>query len=170
MSKTLEELKSLPKEEQDALYKKLKATRKRWKPVNYGGVYGIGAPKLAREMGISVKEAAKMIKAYWDRNWAVKKVANDRFVKELKNGELWMQNPVSRFYHSLRYEKDRFSTLNQGTGVYCFDTWTKYVRQEGVEFCGQFHDEHIAPVQKGKEEETVKIYTEALEKQTKSLC
>lgn len=36
---------------------------------------------------------------------------------------MWLFNPVSKFWYSLRYPKDIFSTLNQGTGVFCFDTW-----------------------------------------------
>jgi hypothetical protein len=35
---------------------------------------------------------------------------------------MWLYNPVSKFWYSAIY-KDIFSTLNQGTGVYCFDTW-----------------------------------------------
>ena len=26
---------------------------------------------------------------------------------------MWIQNPVSKFWHTLRYEKDVFSTLNK---------------------------------------------------------
>jgi len=70
---------------------------------------------------------------------------------------MWLQNPVSNFWYSLRSEKDRFSTLNQGTGVYCFDNWVKFCRQQGLETVGQFHDEVIALVKRGKEDEVVSI-------------
>ena len=56
---------------------------------------------------------------------------------------MWLKNPVSGFYYSLRYEKDRFSTLNQGTGVYCFDTWVMFAKKLGVQVIGQFHDEVV---------------------------
>lgn len=65
---------------------------------------------------------------------------------------MWLFNPVSQFWYSLRFDKDRFSTLNQGTGVYAFDSWIRNVRRKGIKICGQFHDEHIAPVLKGNEE------------------
>jgi len=42
--------------------------------------------------------------------------------------------------------KDRFSTLNQGTGVYIFDHYVKKVRGKGYKMCGQFHDEIIFAV------------------------
>jgi DNA polymerase I-like protein with 3'-5' exonuclease and polymerase domains len=41
----------------------------------------------------------------------------------------------------LRQPKDRFSTLNQGTGVYCFDTHIRNVRQQGIKISLQYHDE-----------------------------
>jgi len=156
------------KDESDKDYQRINKIRKKFKPVNYGSVYGIGAQKLSREMGIPFKEAVNMIKTYWDRNWAVKKLAKDQYVKKLGR-EMWLQNPVSGIYHNLRYDKDRFSTLNQSTGVYCFDLWTKYIREQGVSFCGQFHDEHISPTLKGDEERKEKIYQEALEKTNKEL-
>jgi len=67
---------------------------------------------------------------------------------------MWVQNPVSGFWYSLRSEKDRFSTLNQGTGVYCFDNWVKKCREKGIKTVGQFHDEIIALVKEGDQIET----------------
>jgi hypothetical protein len=52
-----------------------------------------------------------------------------------------LYNPVSRFWYSLRTDKDRFSTLNQGTGVYCFDTHVRNVRIQGIKISLQYHDE-----------------------------
>jgi hypothetical protein len=54
---------------------------------------------------------------------------------------MWLQNPVSKFWHNLRSEKDRFSTANQSTGVYCFDTWLFYCREAKIKIAMQFHDE-----------------------------
>ena len=64
-------------------------------------------------------------------------------------GQKWLFNPVSRLWYSLRYDKDRFSTLNQGTGVYCFDIWVKFVRSKRPQLSGQMHDEIIIEVKKG---------------------
>ena len=54
----------------------LKSLRKNYKVVNYSATYGVGAPKLARETGMSVKEAKTLLEAFWSRNWSVTKVAD----------------------------------------------------------------------------------------------
>ena len=121
----------------------LKSLRKNYKVVNYSATYGVGAAKLARETGMSKKEAQTLLDAFWSRNWSVQKVADELEVRDLY-GHSWVKNPVSGFWYTLRSDKDRFSTLNQGTGVYCFDMWVKECREMGVQTIGQFHDEIIA--------------------------
>ena len=128
----------------------LKALRKNYKVVNYSATYGIGADKLARETGMSLREARSLKDAFWSRNWSVQKVAESAKVKECLDG-FWLWNPVSNFWYSLRNEKDRFSTLNQGTGVFCFDSWVAACRKQGIKTIGQFHDEVIALVEEGGE-------------------
>jgi hypothetical protein len=118
----------------------LKPIRQKYKAANYSCVYGVGAAKLAREIGVSQKEAAEIIKAYWERNFSVTK-ATESFKVKLAGNSMWLQNPVSKFWHNLRSEKDRFSTANQSTGVYCFDTWLFYCRKSGIKIAMQFHDE-----------------------------
>jgi hypothetical protein len=136
--------------------KSLKDLRKNYKVVNYSATYGVGASTLARNTGMSESEAKNLLKAFWSRNWSVEAVAKGVRIKDLF-GSMWLQNPVSKFWYSLRSDKDRFSTLNQGTGVYCFDNWVKFCRQQGLETVGQFHDEVIALVKKGEEDEVVSI-------------
>ena len=134
----------------------LKALRKNYKVVNYSATYGVGAPKLARETGMRKSEAKTLLEAFWSRNWAIEKVASTLRVRELFNG-MWLKNPVSGFWHSLRSDKDRFSTLNQSTGVYCFDSWVKECRGMGLETIGQFHDEIIVLTKEGDEDKTENI-------------
>lgn len=150
---TLDQMKSLPFEEQQKIYKRIKAIRKPYKVVNYSSLYGVGAPKLARETGMTPSDAKKLLDAFWKRNWAIEKIASSLRVRELF-GTMWVQNPVSKFWYQLRSDKDRFSTLNQGTGVFCFDSWVAMCRANGVKTIGQFHDEIIALVEIGKEAET----------------
>ena len=138
----------------------LKSLRKNYKVVNYSATYGVGAPKLARETGMTSKEAKTLLMAFWSRNWSIEKVANSLRTRELFNG-MWLKNPVSGFWYSLRSEKDRFSTLNQGTGVFCFDTWVSICRSKGIKSIGQFHDEVIALVKEGEEGAVEKIMHEA---------
>jgi len=138
----------------------LKALRKNYKVVNYSATYGVGAPKLARETGMSKGEAKVLLDAFWSRNWAIEKVASTVRVREVMDG-MWLLNPVSGFWHSLRSDKDRFSTLNQSTGVFCFDTWVAICRKNGIKAVGQFHDEIIALVKKGDEGKVENLMHEA---------
>jgi len=133
-----------------------KKVRKSYKVVNYSATYGIGAAKLARGTGLSVKEAKALLEAFWSRNWAIKQVSEGVRTRELF-GSMWLQNPVSKFWYSLRSDKDRFSTLNQGTGVFCFDTWVALCRKNGINTVGQFHDEIIALVELGKEKQVERL-------------
>ena len=139
----------------------IKALRKAYKVVNYSATYGVGAPKLARETGMPEREAKKLLTAFWQRNWAIEKIASTLRVRELF-GTMWVQNPVSKFWYQLRSDKDRFSTLNQGTGVFCFDSWVAVCRANGVKTIGQFHDEIIALVEIGKETETKNLLETAV--------
>jgi len=134
----------------------VKKVRKSYKAVNYSALYGVGAAKLARGTGLSVKEAKTLLDAFWARNWAIKKVSDGVRTRELF-GSMWLYNPVSHFWYDLRSDKDRFSTLNQGTGVFCFDTWVALCRKNGIKTIGQFHDEIIALVEDGKQDEVASI-------------
>lgn len=119
----------------------LSSVRRHYKQTNYSAIYGIGPPKLARELGTTEWKAAELLAAYWERNWAVRELVKDLIVKVISDGSMWLFNPVSEFWYSLRFEKDKFSTLNQSTGVYCFDTWVAFVRKTKERIMLQYHDE-----------------------------
>jgi hypothetical protein len=123
--------------------------RKIYKAVNYAAVYGAGVATLARSAGVSQKEAKDLLEAYWKRNWSVRAIPKDITVKKSFGGSMWLLNPVSNLWYSLRYEKDIFSTLNQGTGVYCFDTWIAFIFNRRPQLTAQFHDEIVLTVKKG---------------------
>lgn len=158
---TFEEMKNLPPEEQAALHKKIKAVRKKAKVVTYSAMYGVGKTKLAREIEGSAKEAENLLEGFWKLNWAIKKVASQQKVK-IVGGKMWLQNPVSGFWHPLRNEKDIWSTLNQSTGVYCFDTWVGFSRALGMTLAAQFHDEQLCPVKIGNEGVARELLKEAI--------
>jgi hypothetical protein len=128
--------------------KLVKAVRSVYKGANYSCVYGVGSETLSRTIGCGKDKASKLIDTYWKRNWSVKAIAEEQIVKTCNKGQ-WLYNPVSELWYSLRYEKDRFSTLNQGTGVWCFDEWVANVRKDGPPIIGQMHDEIIALVKRG---------------------
>lgn len=141
-------------------------TRGKAKTVNFAGVYGAGAPKIAQSTGMPLAQAEALHRTYWTRNKAVKQVASSTKIKVVEfagEKQMWQFNPVSSMWYSLRFKKDRFSTLNQGTGVYCFDLWVREVRKRGIRIMLQYHDEIVFSLERGKEEETERLLLEAIE-------
>ena len=151
-----------------AVIRSVAKVRKPFKAVNYSAVYGVGKVKLAKTMGTSEKEAAYLLEAYWKRNWAVRKIAEDQRIRKIGD-QMWLFNPVSKFWYSLRFEKDIFSTLNQGTGVYCFDSWIAEIRKARPQLTGQFHDEIILEFREGYREKIKTLLLQAIEKVNKRL-
>jgi DNA polymerase I-like protein with 3'-5' exonuclease and polymerase domains len=151
-----------------ALYKSLSGIRKKGKATNYACVYGAGGATVARAAGIPKREGDELVEVYWKRNWSVKAVADSQKVKTVR-GQKWLFNPVSKFWYSLRHDKDRFSTLNQGTGVYCFDTWIKFVRSKRPQLSGQMHDEIIIEVKKGNRDKAQDLLKWAIKETNKLL-
>ena len=147
---TLEEMKKLPKEDQKKLFKQLSSERKKAKVVNYSATYGVGKVKLARSTGMSEKDAAQLLEGFWKMNWSIKSVAEEAQVRRI-GGKMWLYNPVSRFWISLRNDRDVFSSLNQSTGVFCFDSWLAHCWAKGIRGVAQFHDEVVVPVKLGQE-------------------
>jgi hypothetical protein len=148
--------------------KRVKTIRHTYKQGNYASTYGAGPPRIALTVGCTLKEAQAIHEAYWKRNWSVKKIGEDQTIA-IFDGRHWLYNPVSRFWYSLRNTKDVFSTLNQGTGVYCFDTYLKHIREGGVPIIGQFHDEWIAVIKLGNRERLQKHVNKAIERTNEEL-
>lgn len=168
------------------------------KTVNFAGIYGAGPPKIAQTTGMSLSQATTLHKTYWERNKAVKQVARNAKVKTIKYIEKekfteevyipeegifmpvvktrdieveqkWLYNPISGFWYSLRYEKDRFSTLNQGSAVYCFDLWVREVRKRGIKIMLQYHDEIAFSLPKDKTVLAEKLLRESIKSVNDSL-
>lgn len=137
------------------------------KTVNFSGVYGVGPPKLAKTLNCTIEFARNLHKTYWSRNKAVIQIANDTNVKVVDK-KMWLYNPVSKLYYPLRYEKDKFSTLNQSTGVYCFDSYVKQVRKK-FKLSGQFHDEIIVRTKIGNENEVREYLLSCINKVNKEI-
>ena len=142
---------------------RLKPIRHVYKVANYSCIYGVGADKLGRTVGMPTKEAKKLIQSYWDRNWSIKQLPSDVEVKTIKD-QMWLLNPVSNLWYSVRSERDIFSTLNQGTGAFVFDVWLIYMVKEGVIPFLQYHDEMLALVKKGEEDRAKKVVKESMVK------
>jgi hypothetical protein len=154
-------------EDKEAI-KPIKRIRDIFKNVNYAGQYGAGAPRIALTGGISVEEARELHKIYWERNHSIKKCAKDQKTK-IVNKQLWLYNPVSKFWYSLRNEKDIFSTLVQGTASYVFDRWVQFILEVRPQLTAQFHDEIVLCIRKGFEDKAKELCDTALEKLNEEL-
>lgn len=145
-------------------FNRLKSLRKGAKVVNYSSLYGVGAKTLSRQSSMSVNDSQRLLDAFWELNRAIVEVTKNAKVKTTRDGQKWVYNPVSGFWYSLRHEKDIWSTVNQSTGVYCFDTWLGYCISLGLDAIGQFHDEAIFLVKQGDEPKTSDVVYSAMNK------
>jgi len=120
------------------------AARQAGKTVNYAATYGAGPDAISRGAGISLEAAENLYRADWERNKAINEVAEACDTKKAL-GVNWLWNPVSKMYLYLKHDRDRFSTLNQSTGAYCFDMWLKEILNRGIkaDMVAQFHDEVV---------------------------
>jgi hypothetical protein len=123
-------------------FKRLKEVRHVSKQVNFSAQYSVGVKTLARNMKTTEKEAKKILDAYWEKNKAVKVFTASLEVKTI-NGQMWLKQPISKFWYTLRYDKDKLSTGVQGSAVYIFDMWLKGIRERGVKVFMQIHDEFM---------------------------
>jgi len=151
--------KNFKKGEDKERYQRIKNERHIYKTLNYSSVYGVGAPTMSRSLGFPIRDCEELLEAYWSKNWAVKEIAKAVKIKTLGK-QMWLQNPTSKFWYSLRAFKDRFSTCNQGLGVYIFDLYLKEIRKKGYKLIANFHDEFIVSIE-NKEDAKNKLRKEA---------
>lgn len=135
--------------EQKQVFEFLSKIRHTGKSGNYACQYGSGADTLAKTAGISLDIAKKVVAGYAKLNWSIKAIAEEQCVVKDSIDKMWLVNPINGFCYSLRSDKDRFSTLCQGTGSYFFDIWcdkildAMYDKWKVKRLSGQFHDEFI---------------------------
>jgi hypothetical protein len=141
--------------------KSVKPIRDIFKNGNYACQYGAGPPRLALTSNITLKEAKKVHKAYWEKNWAIVKVSESQKIIQL-DGEMWLVNPINGFLYSLRAEKDIFSTLVQGSAVYVFDLWIMTFRKARSQLTAQFHDEVVLTIKEGQEKRCEKLLRDSI--------
>lgn len=127
--------------------------RSQGKSTNYACQYGAGITTVARSAGCSLDQGKLLHEGYWKANWSIKAIAESTTVKTDSTGQKWQFNPISKLWYPLRADKDRFSTLVQGTGAYVFDLWIKKIDKLCIEaglpmvLLGQFHDEIILEIE-----------------------
>lgn len=144
------------------------------KQSSYSLQYGAGVKTVARSCKVSEKVAKKLHAGYHKLNWSVDKIASMMVTKKTSFGE-WQINPVNKFWYSLRNEKDRFSTLVQGTAAYVFDIWLyqcwQLAKKRNLEYlllC-QFHDDQAIRLKEGQQEQYEALVRDALKKVNETL-
>lgn len=143
--------------------KALKPIRDIAKNGNYACQYGAGIARLMITCSIDRAAAARLHAAYWELNWAVKKVASVQVVKTV-NDQMWLKNPINGFYYSLREMKDVFSTLVQGTASYVFDMWVQNILEVRPQLTAQFHDEIVLCITEGSEDKASALIDASIQK------
>ena len=149
----------------------LKDLRHNGKTVNFAATYNAGPAKIADTLKKPIEIGKKLHETYWSRNWAIKET-----VKKIKqktiNNQLWIYNPVSRFWLFLEHEKDIFSSINQHTGVFVFNTFLKNMKNlfgNEVLWYQEMHDETGFITLKYKEKLIEKKIAEAMDLTNKEL-
>lgn len=147
---------------QKALINNISIQRNKGKGTNFSAQYGAGPATIAEQNKITLKIAKKLHKAYHDRNKSVKQFADSLTVK-IVNGQKWIFNPLNNFWLFLSAEKDRFSAVNQNSGVYILDLLLKYLRQHNLIINYQCHDEFLRRCLLSEVEETYKLTKEGID-------
>jgi DNA polymerase I-like protein with 3'-5' exonuclease and polymerase domains len=166
--------KSLHTKSDDDRYSALDLIRAVGKTASYSLQYGAGVKTVARSCKVSEKVAKKLHKAYNDLNWSVAKIASMMVTKKTSFGE-WQINPINKFWYSLRSEKDRFSTLVQGSSAYIFDIWLYQClllakeREIPYKLLCQMHDDQLTSLPIGDEVIHEALVRDALKKVNDSL-
>lgn len=162
---TFEEMKGLSEKEQETLFNNIKKSRTSAKTVNFAATYGAGAAKISKTLKCEVSFAKNLHKTYWERNKAVKYTGRDAIVKTVLN-QKWIYNTISGFWMFLKVEKDRFSTINQSSGVYFFDCWLMLVKSKlkglDAHIVLQYHDECLIICKVGLKEKVEQALNEAI--------
>ena len=165
----LDEMLNYPTELQKTLVKHISEVRGKGKGTNYSCQYGAGAATVARTAGVPLSVGKALVKAYKKVNWSIEKIAQSQTIKKVSHGT-YQINPFNGMWYHLKTDKDRFSTLVQGTGAYVLDLWLGFqfnlrnkpeygFDESGVKLLASFHDEQVVEfkeVFKGKVEVLMK--------------
>lgn len=159
--------KSTVSEDDMIKYNTVKKARGTAKATNFSATYGAGGDRIAAIAKLSNEEGMALHSIYWNRNWAIKEVARHCIVNTVRE-QKWLYNPLSGFWLYLSAEKDRFSALNQNTGVFVFDSWLYQIRKRlkplGIKISLQYHDELMLYFKKEHKDTVEKILRESMEK------
>jgi DNA polymerase I len=153
-----------------------KEMRNRAKAINFGLIYGMGEPRLARELGITRQEAAQFIAAYFQRFQGVARFM-DQTVEQARSGEAvrtvlgrrrFLPN-ISSANRALRFEAERVAknTPIQGTAADILKRAMITIGEgdvvPGARMILTVHDELVFEVPEDKVEKAQPLIREAME-------
>jgi len=142
--------------------RKLNITRDNAKSITYAILYGSGAKKVAKMLGISVDDAQKLIDAFWDSMLPLKMLRDKVVEYWVGTGKKYIKGIDGRKLYA-RSEHSLLNLLFQGGGVICAKyttvAWFNLMERQGlqvdcfagdVDVCGmiEMHDEVQAFVKK----------------------
>lgn len=104
--------------------------------------YGAGVSTIARQTGLPKKVAEAVHKGYWEKHKSINQFCAAVERKTVR-GQMWLRQPISGFWYSLRTDKDVFSTCVQSSGVRVFDLWVRNIRKKGLRISANWHDEIV---------------------------
>ena len=121
-------------------FSRIDKIRNTYKVLNYMSLYSASARRIAKELGVHIREGERIHKAYWDKNFSVKTVSDNAMTKNL-NLTNWIYNEKVRVWFENRSDHTKFSALNQGFGSIVFYMWVREVRRREIKITLNYHDE-----------------------------
>lgn len=173
ISSKLDKMLNLSEQEQKPILKRISEIRGKGKSSNYALQYSCGVKTLARTSGVSEEVARKIFQAYRKINWSIEEIANVQVTKTVSHG-IYLKNPINGIWYHLKKDRDKFSTLVQGSGAYLLDLWLMYIFhlrkkpeyeiEGGLNLVATMHDENLQEFNDlGNNEEVVKkLFDDAL--------
>lgn len=167
----LDAMLSLPEDEKKKHVKHISEVRGKGKGTNYSCQYGAGAATVARTAGVPLSIGKSLVNAYKKVNWSIEKIAASQVTKKVSHGTYQLNHFNNMWYH-LKTDKDRFSTLVQGTGAYILDLWLGYqfnLRKKPeydieANLLASFHDEQVIEFKEVFKDKVEKLIQDSLTK------
>ncbi|RMF93017.1 MAG: DNA polymerase I [Nitrospinota bacterium] len=152
--------------------------RNRAKAINFGIIYGMGAQRLAREVGISVAEAERFIAAYFEHYPGVYRYINSTIEQARERGYVTTLLNRRRYLPELQSEDPRvrntaekvaINTPIQGTAAdlikVAMITIHRALQEEkmATRMLLQVHDELVFELPQREKDKAIKLIKEAME-------
>lgn len=119
---------------------RLNTIRNLYKMLNYACLYNASPNRIAKELGISLREGKDLHSNYWKKNYSIKLKTESAPVKSCHES-MWICNNIIGVWFENRSDHTKFSALNQGLGSVLFYSWVREFRSRGIKCTANFHDE-----------------------------